>query len=768
MERQGGGEGPTPELWGFWRGLISTRWRVHALFVAGLVLSGFIYNLAMVSHFNFDDYQLIVFNPSIRDFRNLGVVISSGHPVRGLTLMLDYALFGLNPRWYHVHNVLWHIFGSILFYALGYRIFGRPRLAGAAAVLFAFHPIHTEAVMAVAHRKDLLAFAFMLLAFHAYLYRQKFPKLAVIFSLVFFALALLSKQVAMVLPALILVHEWLKAGAAARWRAVAWAAPLLILAAALIAGGIIIEAPVLKDFNPFGKVAPAELNMVDYGRVMATSFSVFPRYLRFLLFPVHQCLTPLIKITTFADPRAWLGVLMFLLLPAAGWLMRRDQASSFSLFWIFLTILPVMNWVPANDFFAERYLFTPSAGFCLLAAALWERLHLSRSEILSARGYGAAGLVILLVFLWLILAGALTIRINVLWPQDGAYLMDRAQALATAAAGAALFAAPLLALLGSARSTAFLRRRTLSEYVIIYLIYSLCFLLAAALAQWLLTGHFGPPSPDVESEWAKMRGFLALRARPGPWSGSTAMYPYGTLAAELGVIAVFGWGVASLVLLLYSRLGRYFGRIHANRKVSWEILLLVLLAMDNQVNARCGDWASEVRLWRQTVMEEPGSLWGWNNLGKAYMDRKRYDLATDAYLKTTELDPKGAGNYRNLGLARLGMADLRGAEQAFARAIRLAPGDITSRNNLANILVVEAERGGNTSGFREAIMQYLEILRYDPRNAHAHHNLAWCYYRLGNLDGALSEITRALALNPGSEKSRGLRDTIMEAQRAER
>jgi tetratricopeptide (TPR) repeat protein len=223
---------------------------------------------------------------------------------------------------------------------------------------------------------------------------------------------------------------------------------------------------------------------------------------------------------------------------------------------------------------------------------------------------------------------------------------------------------------------------------------------------------------------------------------------------------------ASMVILIFRRWGRKFGQVHPNRKVSWEILMLVLLAVNTQVTQREGDWSSEIRLWGQTILEEPASLWAWNNLGKAYMDRRRCDLAADAYQKTVELDPGRAENYRNLGTALLCAGNLSAAQKSFEKAIRLAPGDIGSRNNLANLLVVEADQGINSSGYREAIEHYLLILKFDPQNAHAHHNLAWCYLKLGDFNQALAQIGQALFLSPQSEKSLQLKREILSAQKA--
>jgi tetratricopeptide (TPR) repeat protein len=291
-------------------------------------------------------------------------------------------------------------------------------------------------------------------------------------------------------------------------------------------------------------------------------------------------------------------------------------------------------------------------------------------------------------------------------------------------------------------------------------------MLGAVLAAELAISHrFGIPEWDFVAEWGKMRDWLSLHARPGRRSGGSWIYPYGTPAAEWAVIIFYMVGGAALVLLVFRRLSRMGERHHLNRKLAWEIITLILLALITQNAYRLSDWVSEVRLWRYTVMEEPRSLLGWNNLGKAYMERKRYDLAAQAYDKTVELDPDGAENYRNLGIALSLMGDYKKAKPAYEKAIELAPGDMGSRNNLANILVVEADRNKNPGGYKDAVQHYLKILEYDPANAHAHYNLAWCYYMLGALGEAERENMRALHLNPQYDKARWLREQIIKARR---
>jgi tetratricopeptide (TPR) repeat protein len=321
---------------------------------------------------------------------------------------------------------------------------------------------------------------------------------------------------------------------------------------------------------------------------------------------------------------------------------------------------------------------------------------------------------------------------------------------------------------GRSGARPFIEKRAWTEFVFYYVFFLALMLLTVLLCEYLVSRRFGLPERDFVAEWERMRSWLSRHARPGPRAGGFILNPAGTPIEEWAVILSYMVGGPAVVTLIYRRFGKIGERTHPNRRLSLELMVLFILTVGSLSTLRASDWSSEVRLWRHTAMEEPGSLLAWNNLGKAYMERRRFDLAATAYQRTVELDPDNAENHRNLGIALSRMGGLKGAKRAYERALKLSPGDVTSRNNLANILVFAADRGGYPGGYQEAIQHYLKILEYDPRNARALYNLAYCYYQLGALGQAESELMKSLYLNPGSEKSLWLRKRIMEERNRRR
>src|SRR5438477_9440347 len=95
-----------------------------------------------------------------------------GHyiPVTWLTFAIDYSLWGMDPRGYHVTNIVLHAAATVTFFAVSLRLLRRataladgPRLLGAAvaALFFAVHPLRVESVAWVTERRDVLSGVFV-------------------------------------------------------------------------------------------------------------------------------------------------------------------------------------------------------------------------------------------------------------------------------------------------------------------------------------------------------------------------------------------------------------------------------------------------------------------------------------------------------------------------------------------------------------------------------------------------------------------------------
>lgn len=112
----------------------------------------------------YDDLPLVVNNPDIRSWTALLEDSRPGRIVRELSLMLDYTFFGLEPGWYRVQNILWHVLNGLLVSRVAGDILRSERAGVLAGLIFLAHPVTVEVVAQASHRKDSLALLFGLLA----------------------------------------------------------------------------------------------------------------------------------------------------------------------------------------------------------------------------------------------------------------------------------------------------------------------------------------------------------------------------------------------------------------------------------------------------------------------------------------------------------------------------------------------------------------------------------------------------------------------------
>jgi len=120
---------------------------------------------------NWDDPVYILKNPWIDalTWENVRAVFATPYflnylPLHLLSYMFDHALWGFNPRGYHLSSVLLHGLNSVLCLAVGRRLSGSLAVGLVAALFFAVHPSHVEAVVWISSRKEVLSTTFMLLS----------------------------------------------------------------------------------------------------------------------------------------------------------------------------------------------------------------------------------------------------------------------------------------------------------------------------------------------------------------------------------------------------------------------------------------------------------------------------------------------------------------------------------------------------------------------------------------------------------------------------
>src|SRR5579862_5385406 len=355
-----------------------------------LLLAFLLYANSLANGFVYDDHAQIEHNPYVHSLKNVGTLFSTSmlayqgrgkqeirnyyRPATTLEFLLCFKLFGPFPQGFHLVSVLMHCLVVWLVYMVTVELVSDETFGLIAAACFALHPIHTESVDWINGVADVEVSIFYLAAFWAFLRlgrketrREIWMQAAMLGS---FLLATLSKETAMTLPVAATAYEYFcRAGRCeTSWRKKLsryggfWAVGLLYLAArGAVLGG---QVP-LGLHGDIGAFETGLTGLALLGKYAARL--VWPEPL-VAFYPFHRIASPL---------DVWVLLGAAVIAASAAFLVcrwKRDRVSIFALFWIFLTIAPVLNvhWLAAIVF-AVRYLYLPSVGFSWFAAGaiLW-------------------------------------------------------------------------------------------------------------------------------------------------------------------------------------------------------------------------------------------------------------------------------------------------------------------------------------------------------------------------------------------------------------
>jgi tetratricopeptide (TPR) repeat protein len=424
---------------------------VLGLFAAAL--AALVYVNGLDNPFVYDDHDTVVANPSLVDPSNIRFVLvhSPFRPVVNVSYAIDRAIWGYRPFGFHLTNVLLHAIVVALLYTLLVRALEdvrRRRAAGAperprrkggvasgrrslltddgtdgwaaftGAALYGVHPLLTEAVGYVSGRSELLCGMFFLAALLcarvAMLDRGLQPTLTfrsrhktvvgfvyVAAVMLLGALALLSKEVAVVLPLVVLAYDWIvlpSTPEARRWRLRWIFVPVIVVFGLAAAYRLSMVSGPLSAETPF-------LNLL-------TQAIVIWRYLGLLVVPDGQSIMHGVhRVASLWDPQGLIALAgLFALAAAAYRLRRRQPLVSFGIVWFLAAIAPSSSVIALREGMAEHRAYIASAGaFVILSAGAAALAGWMAQQRKGMHGYAVvlAGLVALLA--------ALTYSRNEVW-----------------------------------------------------------------------------------------------------------------------------------------------------------------------------------------------------------------------------------------------------------------------------------------------------------------------------------------------------------------
>lgn len=184
-----------------------------------VIATGLIYIPSLNGEFlSYDDTENVVNNPIIQQlsFVTLPRFFSKSNlymytPVTFISYAIDYKLYGLNPFYFKLTNLLLHLFNIILVYLVSLQILKKQNPAILLTALFAVHPMNVDSIAWISSRSNLLSMLFFLLAILFYMrYIQKSNATFLLLSILSFILSVLSKSPGIMLPLTLLLIDWLQ------------------------------------------------------------------------------------------------------------------------------------------------------------------------------------------------------------------------------------------------------------------------------------------------------------------------------------------------------------------------------------------------------------------------------------------------------------------------------------------------------------------------------------------------------------------------------
>ena len=363
--------------------------------------------------FNYDDDAYVTNNSHVQaglTWRTVGWALrstesSNWHPLTWLSHALDCSLYGLNPHWHHLTNVLLHVLNVVLLFLLLAYATRAPGRSFLVAALFAIHPMNVESVAWIAERKNVLSTFFFLLTLGAYGWYALRPSVnRYVVTAALFVLALASKPMVVTLPCVLLLLDFWPLRRIQGWGHMGTATAFSV-AQARISRLILEKVPLLAlsvavcAVTIFAQRSGGSMHLVlPLGVRLENAIYAYSMY-------VWKAFCPVWLAVFYPHPGAtlavWqLGLAALFLLSVSGlvWWQRTTRPYLITgWLWFLGTLVPVIGLVQVGEqAIADRYAYIPLIGVFLMA--VWGAADLADSKQLSVRSRAKAAAIVIAIF----------------------------------------------------------------------------------------------------------------------------------------------------------------------------------------------------------------------------------------------------------------------------------------------------------------------------------------------------------------------------------
>jgi tetratricopeptide (TPR) repeat protein len=347
-------------------------WRRNWTWITLVLIVFLVYANVYSFQFLYDDEFLIQHNTLLRSLSGLWrsfLTSSTGgsggadnfyRPLQGALYTVVFTLFGLSTAAFHVLNIALHAANAVLIWTLGRRLGFSPRAAWIGAVIWAVHPLHTEAVTYMSATADPLYTFFVLLGL--LLIAPAFKARDLALACLIFLLGLLSKEAAIVFPALAVVVRGYLLPPERRWH---WRPYLVTLPFWLLAAAYLLARKTFLNFdNTFDFYKTANVYTENWWVRLYTFMATLPSYLELLFWPHGQHMDRAfpVFVNFWLAPVLIGAVILTIAALVCGWEAATGRSKrSLVIFWFAAAHVPHTGvLLPVNSFFLEHWMYLPS------------------------------------------------------------------------------------------------------------------------------------------------------------------------------------------------------------------------------------------------------------------------------------------------------------------------------------------------------------------------------------------------------------------------
>ncbi len=622
-----------------------------------------------------------------------------------ISFYINYQAGGMEPFGYHLINLIIHIINSLLVYGVILYSAGKLKPGGGGywpafigSLIFALHPIQTQAVSYIAQRAASLAATFYLAGLLLYIRAAwRRPKLYYTLAWISGAAAMGCKEMSVTFPLAVILWDLVISGNRSGRHKLRWSIFLILL--------LIIPVTVLLDsgnpkYNDSGQLGGGVAAGFDKfaGGVEApdrltyglTQVRVLTTYLRLVLLPLNQNLDyDFPAFSSFPDPEIILSSLLIISILTMAVLLHRAKKSraAFGIFFFFLALLPESSLIPIRDLIFEHRLYLPLLGLAFIVAQL---------DFSSRKLRILFGLIIVLL-------SVLTFARNKIWMDEITLWTDTVK-----------------------KSPGKARPHNNLGYIF-----------------------------NQEKQYNAARRILerALEITPNyPEAMVNLAISYKNMGelprAEeicrraLAIKPVYPEGHNTLGDIL--RLQAKLPEAEAEYRRALELNPGLAAARNNLANlyremGRPELAAAQYHRALSSGKDNPVYL---NNIGLSFMEQGRLEEGIRSFRKAIAINPELAQAHYNLGNAIFKRGDFNAARKSFRRAVEIDSGYARAFFNLG----VAESKLGNWDGARAA---FLSVINLEPENVQAHLKVGLIYLLFNNDPRTGTPyLRRALKLNP--------------------